>query len=128
MNSWKSERMKIIFLKSFILDVWLRFEYASGTVNSYRKKLHLKSLIGPGPILEIKGSIRWVLKRTLFLHATIWHHGWPAKRKFCIKDTFRWLETASRNLNMSFFINTLWLQQQYFGVWKTQNNNFKPLV
>ena len=42
---------------------------------------------------------------------------------FSIKDTFRWPETASKNLNMSFLINAL---QQYFGVWKTQNNTFKP--
>ena len=32
--------------KSFILDVLLRSEYASGTVNYCHQKLHLKSLIG----------------------------------------------------------------------------------
>ena len=56
-----------------------------------------------GSILEIIGSIQWVLNEHFFPG----HHGWPAKRKFCIKDAFRWPETASKNLNMSFFINTL---------------------
>ena len=42
-----SERLKMFFSKSFILDVRLGPEYASGTVNYCRQKLHLKSLIGP---------------------------------------------------------------------------------
>ena len=33
-----------------------------------------------------------------------------------------------KTLKCLFLINTLWLKQQYFGVWKTQNNTFKPLV
>ena len=32
----------MFFSKSFILDVRLRSEYASGTVNYFRQKLHLK--------------------------------------------------------------------------------------
>ena len=42
-----SERLKMFFSKSFILDVRIRSEYASGTVNYCRQKLQPESLIGP---------------------------------------------------------------------------------
>ena len=41
----KCERLKIIFSKSFILDVWLRSEYAFRTGNYFHQKLPLKFLI-----------------------------------------------------------------------------------
>ena len=46
MNSLNSGRLQFFFSKGFILDVQLRSEYASGTVNYFHQKLHLKSLIG----------------------------------------------------------------------------------
>ena len=39
------KKKKIFFSKSLILDVRLRSEYASGTVNYCRQKLHLFSII-----------------------------------------------------------------------------------
>ena len=45
MSSWKSEWLKICFSKSFILDVWLRSEYTSGSVIYLHQNLHLKSVI-----------------------------------------------------------------------------------
>ena len=41
-----SGRLKMFFSKSFILDVRFRSEYASGTVNYFHQKLHLKPLTG----------------------------------------------------------------------------------
>ena len=46
MNDWNSGRLKIFSSKSFILDVRLRSEYASGSVNYFCQKLHLKPRIG----------------------------------------------------------------------------------
>ena len=46
MSGWNIERQEMFFSKSFTLDVQLRSDYASGTVNCCHQKLHLKSLIG----------------------------------------------------------------------------------
>ena len=47
-NGSNGGQLKIFFSKSFILDVQLHSKYASGTVNYFLQKLHLKtpSLIG----------------------------------------------------------------------------------
>ena len=45
-NNWNSGRLKMFSPKCLILNVRLRSENASGTVNYFRQKLHLQSLIG----------------------------------------------------------------------------------